>query len=72
MRACTSRSLDRFCASILSWLPDRLKPTGLGLSPAQALRNIREFRTRTHLLPESRNVDAELKRLVDEHAVQEL
>jgi len=43
---------------------------GLGLSPAQAIRNIREFRGRAHLLPETREVAAELIRLVDEHALQ--
>ncbi len=47
-----------------------IEANGLGLSPAQAVRNTNEFRTRVHLLPETREVSSELTRLVAEHSVQ--
>lgn len=42
---------------------------GLGLHRTDAVRNIRAFRTRTHLLPESPEVHQELIALVEAHAL---
>lgn len=43
---------------------------GLGLHTTDAVRNIRAFRTRTHLLPESPEVHRELVALVEAHALK--
>ena len=43
---------------------------GLGLSPANALRNSRELRSRCHLVPEPREVVAELESLVGANSLR--
>jgi predicted nucleic acid-binding protein len=43
---------------------------GLGLHAIEAVRNIRAFRTRTHLLPESVEIHQELIALVETHSLK--
>ncbi len=43
---------------------------GLGLDTSDAVRNIRAFRTRTHLLPESAEIHDELIALVETHSLK--
>ncbi|MFW6212753.1 MAG: type II toxin-antitoxin system VapC family toxin [Spirochaetota bacterium] len=43
---------------------------GLGLRPTQAVANINQFRTLAHLLPDTREVSAELIALVTEHGLE--
>ena len=61
--ACTGQILREYLVVATRLIANN----GLALPPADALRNVRSFRTCMHLLPESNEVAAELGMLIDAH-----
>jgi predicted nucleic acid-binding protein len=63
--ACTGQILREYL--VVATRP--IENNGLGLAPADALRNVRSFRTRMHLLPETNEVAIKLGTLVAAHTL---